>query len=68
MSSLHNQIVKHLSPQNVIFPVKMTPIHKVVSWSLGGQGFILCKSWDVQDTYLHSMINMSWLKANLYLF
>ena len=29
--------VQHLSPQNVIFPVKMTPIHKVWSCSLGGQ-------------------------------
>ena len=33
--------VKHLSPQNVIYPVKMTPIHKVWIWSLGGQGVIL---------------------------
>ena len=33
--------VKHLSPKSVIFPVKMTPIHKVWSWSLGGQGVIL---------------------------
>ena len=41
LSSLHHQLVKHLSPQNVIFPVKMTPIHKVWSWSLGGQGVIL---------------------------
>ena len=41
LSSLHHQLVKHLSPQHVIFPVKMTPIHKVWSWSLGGQGVIL---------------------------
>ncbi len=33
--------VKHLYPQNVIFPVKITPIHKVWSWSLRGQGVIL---------------------------
>ena len=41
LSSLHHQLVKHLSPQNVIFPVKMTPIHKVWSWSLVGQKVIL---------------------------
>ena len=30
-----------LPNQKVIFPVKMTPIHKVWSLSLGGQGVIL---------------------------
>ena len=33
--------VKHLSHQYVSFPVKITPIHKDWSWSLGGQGVIL---------------------------
>ena len=33
--------VKLLSPQNVIFPVKMTPINKIWKWTLGGQGVIL---------------------------
>ena len=36
--------LKHLSPQNVIFPVKMIPIHKVLYWSLGGQGIILTRA------------------------
>ena len=45
LSSLHHQLVKHLSPQNVIFPVKMSLIHKVWSWILGGQGVILTGAW-----------------------
>ena len=36
-----NKLCYVLSPQSVILPVKMTPIHKVWSWSLGGQGVIL---------------------------
>ena len=56
LSSLHHQLVKHLSPQNVIFPIRISPIHKVWRWSLGGQGHP-DRSWDVQDTYLHCMIN-----------
>ena len=26
------------------------------------------RSWDVQDTYLHGMINVSWLEVSLYWF
>ena len=33
--------VESLSPQNVNFAVKITPIHKVWSCSLGGQGVFL---------------------------
>ena len=32
---------KHLALLNVIFPAKITTVHKVWSWSLGGQGVIL---------------------------
>ena len=36
---------KHLALLNVIFPIKMTPVHEVWSWSLGGQGIILTVNW-----------------------
>ena len=40
----------------IIFPNKMTPIHKVWSWSLGEQGVILIGA----GIYFHSMINFCW--------
>ena len=52
-------IAKHLALLNVIFPVKMTPIHKQQSLeleSLGGQGVIGHPiSLDFQDNILHFM-------------
>ena len=45
LSSFYHELVKHISPQNVIFPVKMTPLHKVSSCSLREQGVILPGAW-----------------------
>ena len=37
--------VKHMSLKNVIFPVKMPPVHGVLSWSLRRPGVILTRFW-----------------------
>ena len=41
ISIVGTTFAKYLSLQNVIFPVKMSPIHKVWSWSSWIQGFTL---------------------------
>ena len=43
LNGVNNFWVKHLALRNVIFTVKMAPVHKVWSWSLGGEGVILTR-------------------------
>ncbi len=38
-------------------PIKITPVHKVTIWSLGGQGVNPDASLDVQDTCLLALLN-----------
>ena len=38
VSIVRTTFAKHLAFLNVIIPIKMTPVHEVRSWSLGGQG------------------------------
>ena len=40
-NGINNFSYKHLTLQIVIFPIKMTPVHEVWSWTLRGQGVIL---------------------------
>ena len=51
---------------NVIFPVKVTPIHKVWSWGLRGQGVTLTGAG--MFTCLHHILKMSWLEVSLFWF
>ena len=52
LSQLKNQFIiyahrdlKALGYPKCNFPVKMTPIHKLLCWSLGGQGVVLTGVW-----------------------